>query len=206
MDYIKLSYGDIDIYRTSLPLNVDKQPLLEEIYVQKRYIFFDKEYNDKEVGLPGLQLTVDIMAGDAVNSLKQLGYKIGKSIFESISGKEVYSGMQSNWIYISAPSNPNSNYHDHIRFSAKEHGVYTDYTWIYYIQMPDNCKDKEGHIFFKPNMYTSEGDEGAVSFFPEEGYLYFWNSVYAHRPELSPNSTKDRVILAGNLAFNTTIK
>ncbi len=206
MDYIKIKEENIEIYRTSLPLDVDKQLILDEIYTHKRHIFLDREYNDPKIGLPGLQLTVDIMAGDAITELKQLGYRISRSIYETITGKTVYSGMQSTWIYISTPSNPSSMYHDHISFSKNEPGIYTDYTWIYYVQVPNNCTGKEGHIFFKDNMYVGNDDEGAISFFPEEGYLYMWDSTYAHRPELSPNSTIDRVIIAGNIAFNTINK
>lgn len=206
MDYIKIKEENIEIYRTSLPLGIDKQPLLDEIYTHKRHIFFDREYNDERIGLPGLQLTVDLMTGPAVNNIRKLGYDIAKSIFQSITDKEVYSAMHTSWIYISSPNNPVSKYHDHVTFSMKEPGIFTDYTWIYYIQMPNNCKDKEGHIFFKEHMYIPGDDEGSISFLPEEGYFYMWDSAYAHRPELSPNSTLDRVVIAGNVTFNTTTK
>jgi hypothetical protein len=207
MEYEKLTYDKITIYKTKLH-NIDDAKLLEEVYANKRYLFYDSEYNDEMLHLPGLQMTGDLMTGDETTVIKKRGYDVCKSIFEAEHPKKtVYSGLQTSWFYISTPSNPISKYHDHLLFSQKERGILTHYTWIYYIQLPDNCTGKEGHIFFKdPSLIGSIGDEDAYSFFPEQGYLYMWDSEVPHRPELSPNSTLDRVIIAGNVNFNTHIK
>jgi hypothetical protein len=207
MKYEKLTHGNIVIYKTKLD-GVNDVKLLEEVYANKRYLFYDNEYNDEMLHLPGLQMTGDLMTGDETSVIKKRGYDVCKSIFELENPKKTaYSGLQTTWFYISTPSNPNTQYHDHLLFSQKEKGILTHYTWIYYIQLPDNCTGKEGHIFFKDlTLRTSSNDDDAYSFFPEQGYLYMWDSEIPHRPELSPNSTLDRVIIAGNVNFNTHIK
>jgi hypothetical protein len=207
MEYEKLIYGNITIYKTKLD-GIDDVKLLEEVYANKRYLFYDNEYNDEMLHLPGLQMTGDLMTGDETTVIKKKGYDVCKYIFEAEHPKKTaYSGLQTSWFYISTPSNPVSKYHDHLLFSHKEKGILTHYTWIYYIQLPDNCTDKEGHILFKdPSLMSSIDDEGAYSFFPEQGCLYMWDSEVPHRPELSPNSTLDRVVIAANVNFNTHIK
>lgn len=207
MDFAKITYNNIDIYKVKLE-NINNEKLLEEININKRYLFYDREYNDEVSGLPGLQMTSDLMVGDETTIIKKQGYETCKDIYEILNPKKtVYSGLQTSWFFISTPSNPLSNYHDHLLFSKKEKGILTHYTWIYYIQVPDNCTGKEGHIFFKEYHARDEDtDESAFSFFPEQGFLYMWDSEIPHRPELSPNSTIDRVIVAGNVNFNTDIK
>jgi len=207
MDFTKITYGNIDIYKVKLE-DIDDSKLLTEIYPTKRYLFHDLEYNDKKLRFPGIQINSDFLMEDEITIIRKKGYDLCKEIYEiENSKKKVYSGLQTSWIYISTPSNPVSQYHDHIIFSPKEISLQTHYTWIYYIQVPDNCKDKEGHIFFKPiHLKHNNNDEGAFSFFPEQGCLYMWDSEIPHRPEISPNSTIDRVVFAANVNFNTSIK
>ncbi len=205
MEFAKITYGNIDVYKVKID-GINNENLLKEIYTNKRFLFYDMEYNDEMTHLPGIQISTDLMTGDETTVIKKQGYESCKAIYEVINPKKtVHSGLQTSWIFISTPSNPISKYHDHLLFSQKEKGILTHYTWIYYIQVPDNCTGQEGHIFFKEN-YTGDNDDGAFSFFPEEGYLYMWDSEIPHRPELSPNSTIDRVIVAGNVNFNTDTK
>jgi hypothetical protein len=207
MEFAKITYGNIDVYKVKLD-GINDENLLKEIYTNKRFLFYDREYNDEMVRLPGLQLTADIMIGDEATIIKKKGYDVCKSMYEILNPrKTVYSALQTSWVFISTPSNPITKYHDHLTFSPKEKGIMTHVTWIYYIQVPDNCTGKEGHIFFKEyHAKDEDNDDSAFSFFPEQGYLYMWDSEIPHRPELSPNSTIDRVIIAGNVNFNTEIK
>jgi hypothetical protein len=207
MEFAKITYGNIDIYKARLD-TIDNEKLLKEVYTNKRFLYNDIEYNDDMLGLPGIQMTSDLMLGDETTVIKKQGYDTCKAIYEIINPKKtVYSGLQTSWFFISTPSNPVSSYHDHLLFSPKEKGLLTHCTWIYYIQVPDNCTGKEGHIFFKEHHIKSEHiDDTAFSFFPEQGFLYMWDSEIPHRPELSPNSTIDRVVIAGNVNFNTDTK
>lgn len=203
MDYEKISYGNITIFKTKLD-GIDKEALLKEIYTNKNYCFFDREYNDVTLGLPGIQMSSDIMTGDQLTIVKKKSCDVSLSMYKQEFPKEtIYSSLASTWIYLSTPSNPVTAYHDHILFSQKDIGLPTTYTWIYYIQTPNNCVGDEGMIFFK-NMYDNTTDDSnTLKFFPEEEYLYMWDSAVPHRPELNPNSTIDRVIIAGNVCLNT---
>jgi hypothetical protein len=204
MDYEKITNGKIDVFKTKLE-GINKEGLLQEIYTAKNFIFFDREYNDPNLGLPGIQMNSDLMTGDNITMIRKKSVDSSLELYKHLFPKEkIYSSLVSSWIYLSTASNPVSAYHDHIIFSQKEMGFATTYTWIYYIQTPNNCVGDEGKIFFKEsNDYTTD-DSNILKFFPEEGCLYMWDSTLPHRPELNPNSTLDRVIIAGNMCLNTT--
>jgi hypothetical protein len=206
MNYEKISNGSINIFKTKLE-GIDKEALLKEIYTNKNYLFFDREYNDESVRLPGIQMSSDLMIGDQLTITRKKSFDASLDIYKQEYPREtIYSSLVATWIYISTASNPISAYHDHVIFSKKDIGLPTSYTWIYYIQTPDNCVGDEGKIFFKEAHDHTTDDSNAFKFFPEEGCLYMWDSLLPHRPELSPNSTFDRVIIAGNVCLNTTIK
>jgi len=204
MNYEKITNGKIDVFKTKLE-GINKEGLLQEIYIAKNFIFFDREYNDSKLGLPGIQINSDLMTGDNITTVRKKSCDSSLEIYKQLFPKEkVHSSLVSSWIYLSTASNPVSAYHDHIIFSQKEMGFATTYTWIYYIQTPNNCVGDEGKIFFKEsNDYTTD-DSNILKFFPEEGCLYMWDSTIPHRPELNPNSTLDRVVIAGNMCLNTT--
>ena len=206
MNYEKISNGSINIFKTRLE-GIDKEALLKEIYTNKNYLFFDREYNDESAKLPGIQMSSDLMVGDQLTITRKKSCDASLDIYKQEYPREkIYSSLVATWIYISTASNPISVYHDHVIFSKKDIGLPTAYTWIYYIQVPDNCTGDEGKIFFKEAYDHTRDDSNAFKFFPEEGCLYMWDSLLPHRPELSPNSTLDRVIIAGNVCLNTTIK
>lgn len=206
MNYEKITSGKINIFKSRIE-GIDTKALLKEIYTNKSYLFFDRDFNDEKLGLPGIQMAADIMTGDQLTLIKKKCHDVSLDIYKQESPNEhVHSALQTSWIYISSSSNPSSIYHDHVLFSSKDIGIPTNYTWIYYIQMPDNCVGDEGKILFKNINDNTKDDSNTFSFLPEQGCLYMWDSLLPHRPELSPNSTVDRVIIAGNVNLNTTNK
>jgi hypothetical protein len=69
--------------------------------------------------------------------------------------------------------------------------IQNDWTYTFYVQMPDNLKNNEGKISFKI-------DETEYNILPEEGDLLVFPASLLHKPELSPMSTKERIVMAGN--------
>ncbi len=203
MNYEVIKHGDINIFKAKVE-DINKEELLKEIYTNKRFLFEDREYNDEKTFLPGLQLNTDIQISKHINIIKQKSYDVSLNIYtQEFPNEKIYSSFMSTWVYISTQSNPTSAYHDHVMLSNINH-LPTTYTWVYYIQTPNNCTGDEGKIYFKqPYDYTKD-DSNTLKFFPEEGYLYMWDSILGHKPALSPNSTIDRVIIAGNVCLNTS--
>jgi hypothetical protein len=71
----------------------------------------------------------------------------------------------------------------------------SDYSWTYYLSIPDITNDLEGHLSFK------DGDSESFSFLPEKGYLYSFPSNLSHRPNEAPQSTNQRMVAVANIKF-----
>ena len=60
------------------------------------------------------------------------------------------------WVYYSESDNIYSKYHSHATlhpYSVNQFdNMKTDYTFTYYLQMPDNLKNDEGKLFFKTRI------------------------------------------------------
>lgn len=115
---------------------------------------------------------------------------------------EIYSGA---WVNIVDKNNPkqqirnslNGNYiyHNHVEIQRRLGFKIPNYTFVFYIQMPDNLSDNDGKLFIK----DKKGNEFGI--LPEVGDLIILEGDVPHAPIDAPNSTKDRIVLAGNVCF-----
>jgi hypothetical protein len=119
--------------------------------------------------------------------------KIINKIFDLLnySGENMYPYYSVNWAYISDKFQKVTHYHHHIE-SDRSVNVKMDWTFVYYVQMPNNLKNNEGKLFFK----TENGFE--TSILPEVGDLLFFSSKLLHKPEIALNSELERIVYAGN--------
>jgi hypothetical protein len=91
--------------------------------------------------------------------------------------------------------NEKQKYHVHTDIN-KTMGFFTPaYTYVYYIQMPDNLVNDDGVLYIQ-----SETKE-EYQILPNEDDLIIMSADLPHTPQVSPNSTKDRIVLAGNVGF-----
>jgi hypothetical protein len=86
-------------------------------------------------------------------------------------------------------------YHTHTEIQSRLKSFYPHYTFVYYIQMPDIMNGHEGVLYFK----SKKGVEYYIK--PEEDELIIMEGDMPHSPQAAPNSTIDRVVLAGNVGF-----
>jgi hypothetical protein len=86
-------------------------------------------------------------------------------------------------------------YHIHTEINEKNKKFIPHFTWVYYIQMPDNLKDDDGTLYIK--------GENDIEYFilPKEGDFIIMKSDLPHSPQHALDSTKDRMVLAGNVGF-----
>ena len=70
-----------------------------------------------------------------------------------------------------------------------------DYTFVFYFQMPDNLSEDDGKLFFK------DYDGKEYSILPNVGECIILKGDVPHAPIDAPNSSKDRIVLAGNVTF-----
>lgn len=85
--------------------------------------------------------------------------------------------------------------HNHIDLQKKIDSFYPTYTFVYYVQMPNNLIENEGCLIIG-------GKSGQRYYFlPKEGDLVIMSGELPHCPNTSPNSTKNRIVIAGNVGF-----
>jgi hypothetical protein len=86
-------------------------------------------------------------------------------------------------------------YHTHTDINKKLKIFYPNFTFVYYIQMPDVMNGDDGVLYFK----NKKGVEYWVK--PEEDELIIMLGDMPHSPNDAPNSTIDRIVLAGNVGL-----
>jgi hypothetical protein len=94
----------------------------------------------------------------------------------------------------------NPIYHDHVSLNKNKGFFIPNYTFVYYIQMQNNLKGYDGHLFMK----NKNGDR--YSILPEENDFIIMEGSIPHTPIPAFNSTKDRLVLAGNVGINNNKK
>jgi hypothetical protein len=95
-----------------------------------------------------------------------------------------------NWFYINDSNTKEYFFHEHKK-NKEISSLDIEWTYTFYIQMPNNLQGIEGCLSFKTN------DNKIHSILPEEGDLIIFPSNLLHTPELSPNSTKERIVMGG---------
>jgi hypothetical protein len=70
-----------------------------------------------------------------------------------------------------------------------------DYTYVHYVQMPDNLEGNDGVLFI-------EGKDGIIyNILPKENDIIIMEGRVPHVPAAAGKSTKDRIVIAGNVGF-----
>lgn len=90
--------------------------------------------------------------------------------------------------------------HNHIDLQKIINSFYPEYTFVYYAQMPNNLSDTEGTLIVEGK------NEKRYYYLPEEGEVVIMKSNLEHSPNHSPNSTKNRIVIAGNVGFESAKK
>jgi hypothetical protein len=199
--YEIINFKHHKIYKIKID-GIDNSKLLKEIDVDRKYLVGDLAFNPIGSMIPGIQFGINTSYGEIISDVKIKCYNIVKDLYTSITNRKVNSGYQNCWVYISSPENPVSVYHQHAVFFQEFPKLTSSFTWVYYIDMPDNCVGNEGKLIFK-NQENDNEETDVCMIMPEAGYLYIFGGTLWHRPEINPNSTNDRVVIASNVVFNT---
>jgi hypothetical protein len=102
--------------------------------------------------------------------------------------------VQQNYHFAKTDKNFYHN-HDIINYTR---GIFEAlYTFIYYYQMPNNLNGDDGKLFF----LDEESDE-IFEFLPKENDIIVFKSNISHGPYSAANSTKHRIVIAGNIGFD----
>lgn len=184
--------NEIDIYRSALDFNsnFNKKIFIDKLKIVDTLV----EASIPTKKTPGRQSTLSEMYMPELNFIKDNISKLLSTEF-----KVSNNFIMKTWVYYSDSDNIYSGYHTHETLHPKPISsvdkVKTNYTFTYYLQMPNNLKNNEGKLFFR----TKSGFE--FSILPNEDDIFIFPADLEHRPETNPNSTKSRIVIAGNTAF-----
>lgn len=87
-------------------------------------------------------------------------------------------------------------FHNHVEINERNKMPPPLYTFVCYIQMPDNLDGDDGVLFME------DIDKKIYSILPNEGDIIIMKGDLPHVPNYAPNSTKDRIVLAGNVRLD----
>ena len=93
--------------------------------------------------------------------------------------------------------NRNEKFHTHTEISKKNDGFYPNYTWVYYIEMPNVIRENTDDAL----LYLKSKNGIEYSILPEEDDLIIMPGDMPHLPMNAPLATNDRIVLAGNVGF-----
>jgi hypothetical protein len=192
------------IWKTKLNHRNDKSEFLKEAYsiiesqpnIKTDGFGYKKEWNTN------LDFIGDIDIEIRLDEIVQIGIDECKKLYEEKNIR--YNKINTDaWVNVVRSKNPvqenfhNGNkFHIHTDINKEMKSFIPHYTYVYYIQMPDSMEGEDGVLYFK----GKNGKEYWVR--PEEDDLIIMEGDMPHSPNNAPNSTIDRIVMAGNVGFD----
>lgn len=194
MQEIELN-NDVKIYKTKF---VSPFSLEETMNAVKTNWSLNKRTTDDrlaDINAPGIQSPI-ILRCRELDVILDHAVELCKAFYtEETNGYLLHS-----WIAISKKDRTKYVWHKHIHFAPPYNFIETDFTFTYYLQMPDNLSGDDGKLLFRTN-------DGMIhKFLPEENDIYIFPPDLDHVVEWNKESTKDRVVIASNVKFINTNK
>jgi hypothetical protein len=187
-----------------------KKDILEEankvIESLKDVVKFDG-YGYKDEWRGNIDFIGKIDIKNKLDMVCQLGIDSCKKIWETNVGKNYNKVNTDAWVNIVRSKDPVQiqfkheelkgvdKFHTHTDINKQNNQFYPNYTYVYYIQMPDIMEDQDGVLYFR----GENGKEYWVR--PEEDDIIVMPGWMPHAPNNAPKSTINRVVMAGNVGF-----
>ena len=194
---------DTYIWKTKLNRLGDKQMFLKEAYV-----VMDSEPNNKTDGYgykkewkDNLDFIGEFKIETKLDEIVKIGVNKCKEIYNETNIN--YNKINTDaWVNVVRSLNPvqenfhtDNKYHIHTEINKGRKEFIPHYTYVYYIQMPDVMNEDDGVLYFKGK------DDTEYWVRPEEDDLIIMEGHMPHAPNNAPNSTLDRIVMAGNVGF-----
>lgn len=197
------------IWKTKLNRKLDKSDLLEEAikviesqpHIKTDGFGYKREWNTN------LDFLGKIDIKTKMDEIVQIGIDECKKLYTERD--VIYNKINTDaWVNVVRANNPvQINFkHEELKGVDKFH-VHTDinremqsfvphYTYVYYVQMPDVMNGEDGVLYFRGN------NKKEYWIRPEEDDLIIMDADMPHTPNNAPNSTIDRIVIAGNVGFD----
>lgn len=193
------------IWKTKLNRSNDKSLFLKEAediinanpgIKTDGYGFINEWNND-------LDFTGDLNIEIKLHEIVQCSINYSKKLYEE--GNLPYNKINTEvWVNVVRSKNPiqtnfhvaDEKYHVHTDINKINKSFFPNYTFVYYIQMPDVMEEEDGVLY----VLSKSGKEYFIR--PEEDDLIIMQGDLPHAPNTAPNSTIDRMVVAGNVGFD----
>ena len=192
------------IWKTKLNYVSDKSSFLKEAYslIESQPKVKSDGFGYKMIWNENINFDGSIDIKTKLDEIIQIGIDKCKEIYEekNITHNKINIDVWVNVVRSKNPIQENFNngnkYHIHTDISKGNNQFIPHYTWVYYIQMPDVMDEEDGVLYFRgknKNEYWIR---------PEEDNLIIMEADMPHSPNNAPNSTIDRIVIAGNVGFD----
>ncbi len=197
------------IWRGKLNRLSDKDSLLKEANwviesqpdVKTDGFGYKKEWNNN------INFTGEITIETKMDEIIQMGIDYCKDLYKERN--VVYNKINTDaWVNVVRSTNPVQiqfkheelkgvdKFHVHTDINKEMKSFIPHYTYVYYVQMPDVMNGEDGVLYFR----GKNNKEYWIR--PEEDDLIIMEADMPHSPNNAPNSTVDRIVIAGNVGFD----
>jgi len=204
-------YFDESTYIWKIKLNKlsDKDTLLKESNfviesqpdIKTDGFGYKKEWNNN------INFTGEITIETKMDEIIQMGIDYCKDLYKERN--VVYNKINTDaWVNVVRSTNPVQiqfkheelkgvdKFHVHTDINKEMKSFIPHYTYVYYVQMPDVMNGEDGVLYFR----GKNNKEYWIR--PEEDDLIIMEADMPHSPNNAPNSTVDRIVVAGNVGFD----
>jgi len=181
MKEIKIT-DKISIY--SIKIEYNKEQILKEAKLNFDANALTAESTQET---PGIQSSLIINA-DEIDRIREVGLKILGEELKCNINKPYY---HDTWLYKSDNKNIYDGYHTHNSPNGTNLKN-VEWTYTFYIQMPDNLEGDDGYLFFK----TKDNIEYKI--LPNEGDMLLFPASLAHTAKPNTKSKMERIVLASS--------
>ena len=192
------------IWKTKLNRISDKQAFLKEAYavIESQPNTKTDGYGYKEEWKDNLDFIGEFKIETKLDEIVQFGVNKCKEIYNETNIN--YNKINTDaWVNVVRSKNPvqenfhnGKKYHIHTEINKGNTQFIPHYTYVYYIQMPDVMNGDDGVLYF----LGKNGKEYWIM--PEEDDLIIMDADTPQSPNSAPDSTLDRIVMAGNVGFD----
>jgi hypothetical protein len=188
MEKLKLS-NQFTVYRAKYTGTYSKEAFISKIAKNKSIIV--KKTNG------GIDEKRFILECDEFKSVD----KFTISTLEGIEQRKIEKVAKFSWIYTQTREETmiDMHKHDFLHYYTEKTKLETDWTCVFYIQIPEGLGKEDGNIVFMTE------DKKLHSFIPQENDLLIFSGKLGHMITPIPNAQAERVVYASNFNFNLNI-
>ena len=168
-----------------------KENLIKKIYQNLSLFEHESRYE-----YPGIQTNI-LLKCKEIDYILNYGAEKCKELFYKDSNIEDVTYAIYPWSFISRNETTASHFHNHDMFAPNvKKSIKSNYTFIYYVQIPNNLKDNDGKLII------IDEQQQQIDILPEENELIILPAHLYHRPETAINSNIDRIVIAATILFD----